>query len=60
MHLYYLMIILEILPCKSENFSNEAINFITNSKNNKSTKTYDGYQKEYAKYCRNNKTRNEA
>ena len=45
---------------KSEKFSNETMNFIVNPKNSKSTKIYERYQKQFIRYYKNNKIRNEA
>ena len=47
-------------PRKSEEFSDDAMNFIANPKNSKSAKIYDRYQKQHVKHCKDDNARNEA
>ena len=46
-------------PRKSEEFSDVAMDFIANPKNEKSAKIYNRYQNDYVKYCKQDTSRNE-
>jgi len=46
-------------PRKSEEFSDAAMDFIANPKNEKSAKVYNRYQNDYVKYCKQDTSRNE-